>query len=360
MAVPDEVADHPARSAELVGHEPAEQRLLAAVSSQRLPHAWMLSGPRGIGKATLAYRFARFLLAGEAEQRSDTLEIDSAAAVFQRVAAGAHGNLMVVERGWDERRKSLRGEIVIDDVRRVHDFFSKTAAEGGWRICIVDSADEMNRNAANALLKVLEEPPPASLLLLVAHAPGRLMPTIRSRCRRLAMGPLSPADVAAVLQARKPGMTAEEADALAVLAEGAPGRAMALAEEGGLETYREMVALLDGMPGLDIPEAHRLAAALGQRNAEARYRLFTDLLVDWVARMVRRAARGNGATEAVPGEGALQSRLADALALDRWAELWERMRSLVARAEAVHLERKQVVLRLLSMMDEAARGRMPA
>jgi len=375
MAAPGEDGDplHPALTPDLVGHAVAEETLARAAAAGRMPHAWMITGPRGIGKATLAYRTARFLLAGgaidaQAQMPSLLGETDAPASldvppdspVFQRIAAGGHGNLMVLERGWDDRRKALRGEIVIDDVRRVHGFFERTAAENSWRICIVDCADDMNRNAANALLKVLEEPPPGGLILLVAHTPGRLLPTIRSRCRKLGLTALDPEQVDTVLARRKPDLAEADRRALAVLAEGAPGRAVALAEEGGLETYRELIALLSQLPGLDVPEAHRLAGTLGRREAEARYRLFTELLTGWIERLVREAANQASGPEAVAGEAALRQRLAPALSLDRWVELWDKMRRLIARADAVHLERKQTVLRLLSMMDAAAGGRMPA
>src|SRR5205814_6509761 len=159
------------------------------VEAGRLPHAILLSGPRGIGKATFAFRLARFLLAGPedlpAEMFGETekggLAIDSESGVFRRVASGGHADLLTVERAYDPRRRRMRGEIVVGDTREISAFLRLTPAEGGWRVVIVDGADEMNRNAANALLKILEEPPQRALLLLVAHSPGRLLPTIRSR-----------------------------------------------------------------------------------------------------------------------------------------------------------------------------------
>ncbi len=148
-------------------------------------HAWLITGAPGVGKATLAYRFARRLLAGV--QPGDTLAVDPASPVFRRVAVGSHADLLTVEREWDDKKSRLRGEIVVDDARAISAFLRLTPAEGGWRVVVIDGAEHMNRNAANAVLKMLEEPPPRAVLLLTCAAPGRLLPTIRSRCRRLAL-----------------------------------------------------------------------------------------------------------------------------------------------------------------------------
>src|SRR6516162_2435225 len=185
----------PRANPDLVGHESAERELRRLVEAGRLPHAILLSGPRGIGKATLAFRFARFLLAkGDDAIKAAAesgLAIDRESGVFHRVASGGHADLLTVERAYDPRRRRLRGEIVVEDAREITAFFRLTAAEQGWRIVVVDGAEEMNRSAANALLKVLEEPPRQALLLLVSHSPGRLLPTIRSRCRRFPLVPLA-------------------------------------------------------------------------------------------------------------------------------------------------------------------------
>ncbi len=197
-------APPPRANPDLVGHEAAERELERLYRAGRLPHAILLTGPRGIGKATLAFRFARFLLAeresrrrtrpsrsfSAASARKPGFAIDPESGVFRRIAAGGHADLLTVERAWDPRRRRLRGEIVVEDTREIAAFFRLTAAEEGWRVVIVDGAEEMNRNAANALLKILEEPPDRALLLLVSHNPGRLLPTIRSRCRRLGMAAL--------------------------------------------------------------------------------------------------------------------------------------------------------------------------
>ena len=216
----------------LLGHEPAETTLLEAMRSGRMHHAWLITGPDGVGKATLAYRFARRLLAGMPTDHS--LALDPQHPVFRRVAAGAHADLLTVERAYDEKRKRTRTQIAVDDVRKISGFMSLTPAEGGWRVAIVDGAEELNQASANALLKILEEPPRRAILLLVCGAPGRLLATIRSRCRRLRLDPLGQDAMERLLAAYLPDRTADERGRLVTVAEGSPGRALLLAEQEGL------------------------------------------------------------------------------------------------------------------------------
>jgi DNA polymerase-3 subunit delta' len=352
----------PRRNPALVGHGAVERGLAEVAVGGRLPHAIMLGGPRGIGKATLAFRFARWLLAGvEAEGPSlfgaaevSGLALDPEHPVARRVSASGHADLLTVERGWDPKRKKLRGEIVVDDVRAVAHFLRLTPAEGGWRIVIVDSADEMNRNAANALLKILEEPPRRALLLLVCHAPGRLLPTIRSRCRKLALQPLAEDEVVTLMRQHRPDVVAEDAAALARLADGSIGRALELADAGGLALYRGLIDQLAALPRLDIQALHRLADSLARAEAEDAFRTMTELLLDFLARLVAGAAEGQ-AREVLAGESALLDRLATQTRLDRWIEVWENLRALFARADAVNLDRKQVVLDAFFTLEAASR-----
>ncbi|MDH3474372.1 MAG: DNA polymerase III subunit delta', partial [Rhodospirillales bacterium] len=246
----------------LLGQGTAEDTLLTASRSGRLPHAWLLSGPRGIGKATLAYRFARFLLSdAESEQglfgpAAQDLNVAPESETFRRVAAAGHSDLVTVALGVDEKSGKPRKEIVVKDVRSVGDFLHMTPGEGGWRIVVVDSADDMNQSAANALLKVLEEPPRQALLLLVSHAPGRLLPTIRSRCCQLPLQPLEDSLVIELLGRYAPNLAEDDRAALAQLSEGSIGRALDLSAGGGLELYRELIALLEGLPQLDVPRLY--------------------------------------------------------------------------------------------------------
>ena len=212
----------PRETGALFGHAEAERTLLEAYKGGRIPHAWLIGGSPGIGKATLAYRLARFVLAhpdpqAPAVQKAASLAVDADHPVARRIAAQAQGDLLVLERVINEDTGKLYTVIRVDDVRRAVPFFGSTAGEGGWRIAIVDAVDNLQREGANALLKVLEEPPARTLLLLVSHAPGRELPTIRSRCRRLLLRSLDAADVARAFAAAT-GRNADDADVQEVAA----------------------------------------------------------------------------------------------------------------------------------------------
>ena len=348
----------------LLGHETAERTFLDAWNSGRLAHAWLICGPRGIGKATLAYRIARFVLAGGGEGGGlfggapETLAIGEDHPVFRRIASGGHADFKVVERGWtDDKMTKLRSEIVVEDVRGVGGFLSLTPGEGGWRVVVVDAADEMNRNAANAILKLLEEPPRNALILLVSHSPGRLLPTIRSRCRRLMLPPLSEPVVSRLLAEYRPDLAPADVVALARLGEGSIGKALALAGEGGLDLYREMIGLLAQLPRLDVPALHGLADRVARSDADAMWRTVSELFGWWLARLVRVGGRGDGATtEVVEGETALMTRLLAAAGLERWLEVWEKVTFLFARTDAVNLDRKQALLTAFLAVERLARA----
>ena len=360
-------APPPRANPELVGHEAAERELEQLYRAGRLPHAILLAGPRGIGKATLAFRFARFLLAqggrdedaaadffGGADEKG--LAIDPEGGVFRRVAASGHADLLTVERAWDPRRRRLRGEIVVEDAREIAEFFRLTAAEEGWRIVVVDGAEEMNRNAANAVLKILEEPPSQALLLLVSHNPGRLLPTIRSRCRRLTLAPLAPAVAARLIRRYRPQLEETEATALAALCTGSVGRALELADFGGLALYRSLLEQLSRAPAIDIAELHNLADRLARADAVDAYRAGAELLSQFFARLAagsaRRALGGDGI---IAGEGAAMRRLAARAEPARWAELQAQIEGDFAAADELNLDRKQTMLGAFFAIAEMSR-----
>lgn len=349
----------PRANPRLLGQTAAEEALLAAYDGGRLPHAWLFTGPRGVGKATLAFRFARFLLAerqrdaaaqegpglfGEAAPAPAGLQLEPDHPVFRRVAAGGHADLVTVARTINPTSKKLRGEIVVDDVRAATGFLRRTSAEGGWRICIVDAADEMNPNAANALLKVLEEPPEQAMLLLLAHAPGRLLPTIRSRCRQLALTPLSEATVSQLLGDFAPELSAEDASALARLSEGSIGRALALADEGGLALYRQMIALLESLPRLEVAKLHDFGDKLARDSSGTLFRTVGELLSGCIGRLVLARAQGEAPVEILPGERQLLSSLGARRSLASWLDLWDNLRRRFAQADGAALDRKQALI----------------
>lgn len=344
-------APAPRENPDLVGQERAEAALLDAYNAGRLPHAWLFTGPRGIGKVTLAFRFARFLLAqagdgpGLFRAPPASLAIDPDHPAGRRVASGGHADLLLIERAYDPKRNRRRSEIVVGDVRQIGDFLHLTPAEGGWRIVIVDGADDMNRNAANALLKVLEEPSARSLLMITSASPGRLLPTIRSRCRHLAMPPLAEAQVVELIRKYLPSVGAKDAAALAQLAEGSIGRALELEAAGGVALDREMTALLATLPALDGGALDRFSDRVGRIGGEEAFRLVAELLPTRLARMIRDAAAGTA-----PPPKFLARR-----PLDRWIEVWEKLVGLFALVDEVNLDRKQVMLNAFFTLEEAAR-----
>jgi DNA polymerase-3 subunit delta' len=322
----------------------------------------LLTGPRGIGKATLAFRLARFVLARSTDELSaglfgdaggEGLWIPPEMGVFRRVVSGGHADLLTVERAYDPRRRRLRSEIVVDDVREIANFLRLTPAEGGWRVVVVDGADEMNRNAANALLKILEEPPSRALLLLVAHSPGRLLPTIRSRCRPMALSPLAPALVRQLLACYRPDMDEPQCEAITALASGSIGRALELAGAGGVELYRSLLALLDRDAGIDPLALHAFADRLARTEAEEGYRAVEELVAQLLARLAV-AAAGGAATTASATETAVLGRLGQRAPAARWAELREEIRQSFARTDDLNLDRKQTILGAFFAIERAA------
>ncbi|MEZ5829959.1 MAG: DNA polymerase III subunit delta' [Dongiaceae bacterium] len=343
----------PAWTDRLIGHEPAEQAFLKAYAAGRLPHAWLISGPKGVGKATFAYRIARFLLAqpaqgeegalfGGAPAAPATLDMPRDHRVFRQVAQQAHPDFRLLERTPNPRTGKLRTEIVIDDVRAVIEFLHLKAAASRWRVVIVDSADDLNRNSANALLKILEEPSANTVILLLSHAPQALLPTIRSRCRKLVLQPLPHNLAAAELAARFPKVKAEDRALAVATSGGSLGQAIRMIEQGGVGLLREIGALLASWPTLDAGLLHKLGDKLGGRDQDAQFDLAVELLGWWFARMARMAATGEKPeTQLFEGEMALVGRMQAVASLDRWLGLWEKVSRLFDRVRAVNLDRKQ-------------------
>ena len=340
--------DRPECATVLIGHEGAERELLDAIRSDRLHHAWLIEGPEGIGKATLAYRFAGFLLTHPdpaAVAAAQSLAVSRDHPIRHQIEAGACPDLAVLQRARGEDGKPTAQFITVETVRKVARFLSTTSASGGWRVVIVDCADDMNRNAANALLKMLEEPPQRTVFLLLANAPGRLLPTIRSRCRRLTLKPLAKPIVIEALDTAGIGADPAARDLAADLADGSLGRAIALADDQAIETIRSVRAVLDQFPRYDPVKAQTLADALGRRGSEDRYRLAGELITDWISARMRADADGQGQG----GEHPLAAVLAP------WAEVWEKTARTFRETERLNLDRTQTLLSVFRLLSTATR-----
>lgn len=351
-AEPDRLdgAPHPRETAALYGQEAAEAAFLAAAAGGRAPHAWLLAGPRGVGKATLAWRMARWLVAGEG---APSLAMAPEHPTFRALAALASPQLFLARRPWDDKGERLRTAITVEEIRALKAFFQRTAADGGHRVAIVDAADEMNGAAANALLKILEEPPRATTLVLVGHQPGALLPTIRSRCRMLRLAPLGPDALARALADAGHPPDPSAASALAALAGGSAGAALTLMAGDGLARYDEIADLLATAP-LDRRRAIALADAAAGRDGAVRYALTVDLVRLAVTRLAL-AGAGAPVTAASDAEARLHARLGANPAQARlWAGLVPEIAARTAHARAVNLDPAQVILDTFLQIDAAA------
>ncbi|MEL6549053.1 MAG: DNA polymerase III subunit delta' [Pseudomonadota bacterium] len=358
-----DAAPHPREAAALYGQEAAEAAFLEAFNTGRLHHGWMLTGPKGIGKATLAWRIARFLLATPPQDDGglfgappppESLEIDPEHPVARRILARAEPGLFSLTRSAVESTGRMSREIRIDDVRRLRGFFSMSASDGGRRVVIVDAADEMNISAANAILKLLEEPPKDATLLLVTHQPTRLLPTIRSRCRVLPCQPLSPADLGSALT--QAGLAPENPDALTALADGSVGAAVRLETEGGPALYAALLALLGTLPRMDRAALGKLSGAMAGTGGQDQLALTLDLLDILLARLARTGLLGAPKPEAAPREAeTLRALSPDARAARRWAELAARLTTRARQGAAVNLDPQSLIFdTMLKIETEAA------
>jgi DNA polymerase-3 subunit delta' len=332
-------APHPRFATRLVGHRAAEAEMLNAYRGGRLAHAWMIYGREGIGKATLAWRFARFALAypdpasPEARTARD-LSVPEGHPAARQLAAMAHPDFSLMRRAWDAKTKKMFTELRVDDVRAGQGVFRMASAFGGWRVVIVDAADDLNRNAANALLKMIEEPPARSLILIVAHRPGVLPPTIRSRCRRLLLEGLSTDEIAEVVRglgAPWEAIAPAEVGAAAARADGSVREALRRLDPDARGVGALIETMVAKLPRPDFRGVHKLADAVEGRDARDAFERLTVALYDWLA------ARGR--------EPSSPARL------EAIAALWERLRATTRETEALNLDKK---LHVLAVFEEIA------
>lgn len=329
---------HPRRVYDLFGQDAALSEAEAAIKSGRMHHAWMVSGPKGVGKASFAYHLARRLLGAEATD-DGLLSSDPADPVCRRLEALSHPDFLLIRRPYNDKTGKLKGEIPVEEARRAPEFFSKSASGKGWRVCIVDSADELNTNSANALLKTLEEPPQRGLLILIVNTPGRLLPTIRSRCRRLILrAPSIEATTQWLIEHHH--MSADEAQRASTLAQGAPGRALALAETDAPSLMATIDAALSNLPRLDRSAIAQIAASAGRKGGEQIKPITLDFLVAEAQNRARALALETGGADKA---GA-------------WVDAADRLTRLARESETLYLDPKQTLYAAFGLMQDAAQA----
>jgi DNA polymerase-3 subunit delta' len=358
-------AAHPRDTHNLIGQPKAEADFLTAYTSDRLHHGWLITGPRGVGKATLAYRIARFLIAtppaGDdmfgAPPPPETLDISIDHPDAQLIAANASPSLKIIKRTPNPTTDKMRDMITAEDVRDLSHFLHMSVADGGRRVVIVDTADEMNATAANALLKMLEEPPAQTTMLLLSHQPSRLLPTIKSRCRVLRLDPLSGADMAAALAQTGIETGGVDTDALSQLSGGSVGEAVRLLNANGLALYKDIIGLIDTLPRLNRQGAMKLAEKAAARGGADTFDLILTLLDIALARLARTGATGTPPPEAAQGEAATLTRLSPTPHAARaWADIATQITSRTRHGKAVNLDPAALVLDTFFKLQDTAAG----
>jgi len=362
--LPDQIegAPHPSQTSQLFGQSRAETDFLEAFATGRLHSGWLITGPKGVGKATLAWRMAAFLLSQPLVAANDmfgapppptTLDLPDDHPDMTLIRAGAHPRLFTLRRSWNDKTDKLNTVITVDDVRKLKAFFGLSAADGGRRVVIVDPADEMNVNAANAILKLLEEPPADAVILLISHAPTRLLPTIRSRCRELRCGLLDASDMTAALA--QSGIHTDAGEALAALSGGSVGEAIRMTNLDGITLYSDLIALFSRLPHIDRPRALAMADKCVGKAGASRFELTLDLIDKFLIRTARAGLQGPPNIQAAQGEALLLSKLSpDDHAARRWAQVAQTVTDRTRHGRAVNLDPAALVLDTLFSIEKAA------
>ncbi|WP_026614119.1 DNA polymerase III subunit delta' [Ensifer aridi] len=340
MERPDvlEGAIAPAENSKLFGHKEAEAFLAQSYRSGKGHHAILIEGPEGIGKATLAFRFANHILRHpEPAEAPDSLgDPDPASIVTRQIASGASHNLLHLSRPVDEKTGRPKGAITVDEVRRAGKFFGQTSGSGNWRIVIIDPADDLNRNAANAILKILEEPPRRSLFLVLTHAPGKLLPTIRSRCLPLRLKPLEAGAMRQALAHLGFDVAGANAERMLAAAGGSVSEALKLINYGGLDIAEAFEDILKGQGPSVRKSMHKLADILSAKDSQTIFDFFSSLLTGRVMQSAREAAHAGDIDRA-----------------ERLAKLSGNFAERLAVSDAYNLDRKQTILSLMDDLKDA-------
>lgn len=351
--LPDIDGDRPPRlTREILGHDAGFADFTQSRAQGRLHHSWLLSGIKGIGKASFAYQAARHLLLNTPSNTPVQQPLSETEPAMRLIDSGAHPDLFVLARGYNRDTDKFRTDIPVDDVRRMKSFFQLSSADGNWRVCIIDSLDEMNKYSLNSLLKILEEPPEKSIFFLISHRVGGLLDTIKSRSRQLDFKPLANAHLEQVVAHHFPETAAEASAAAAFLADGSALMALTLAELGGFDLYRDLISLLDGLPRPDIEGLHGFSDRFGPRGDAKSFPVFCFLLSNWLHRALRSQIDGKNIVPVFAGEDEVAARFVSRVGTDALLGLWSKINDGARQAEALNLDRKQIVLDWFSDMGD--------
>ena len=345
MIEEEKTSFEPKDNAYLIGCEEAEKMFLEAWKNNSLHQSWLISGIKGVGKTTLAYKIARFLLSDDKEKRDDlsSLDISPNSNTFRQIAKGSHPEFKLIERGYiekdrkkivkaikdgnymsDDEMASLKKSSIIsvDDVRTINEFLSKKSADGKWRVVLVDSVDEMNTSSANAILKILEEPPHKSIILLVSHNPAVLLPTIKSRCAKLHLAPLKENQVASLLRRYRADLNEDVIKKLASISGESIGKAISYADGNALEMYEDIYSL--AISGKNFKTAEMLKFCDNVVTDEESYNLFKELVLKFLSEQARSANK-----------------------IEDTADMYDKATKTFRETEALNLDKRQAVMTVM-------------
>ena len=361
---------HPKDTETLFGHQHAEQEFISCFKSGKLHHGWLITGPKGIGKATFAWRIAKFLLTQPIDRletnepfdnsgESQTSEIDEnlKKTIIARVLAGSEPRLAIIRKSFDEKRKTFRASIRVDEVRQLKTFFSLSVSDGGSRVAIIDCADDMNINAANALLKTLEEPPKNTVFLIISHKPQSLLPTIKSRCRKLRLSSLSDSDLISALRQMNLNVPENDSEIYSLLGSGSVGNYIRLLEHDGANLYRNLLSLLNQLPNLNGFELEKLIGTLSGNKNKGRLELLTELLNIIVARISKAGITGHSSREIIlEDEKEVFVKLCpNPIIATKWAELAQTQSKNLKHGLALNLDPGSLILDTFFRIEDCAR-----
>lgn len=354
---PLELDPYPPRlTPQIFGQEHAISTFLKSARGTRFAHAWLLSGPKGVGKASFAWAVAGAFLHHRQHDTLRTLTIPSDCVAARAIRQGVHPDLLLLTRKYDDKRGQFNKNILARDAYALRNFFQLKSASNGWRIAILDSLNEMDFRATNALLKILEEPPQRSLLFLIAHHSGRVLDTIRSRCRKLTFESLPPETITQVLQVHFPDLSATMAHQCAILADGSAARALHFAHANGITLHREMLALLMQLPDINIVALDKFARGFDAQHAPEDFSVFAQILSHWVSRVLIANARNIPLAPLFDTEAEIADKMVCAHNIQNWIALWQKIAHMERETITLNLDRKQTVQEWFAMAARVIAG----